>query len=170
LRGLQGEPELLGADLPTVLAALDVPLNAVMLAIAGPYRRPGHGSRVPSTWIVANREFTQTEKVRELVHLPLNQYLAAPGLRLGHPDGREGRFVSRRSLLNYIANKLGGVHYDPSRNKKGDYEFEYLDSSITFVAKVDGHLPHYLVLLSIAQALVTTPGVMEPFGLTAEPV
>lgn len=170
LQGQQGEPELLGADLHVALGVLDIPLDGVMLAIAGPYKLARHGSKELSVWIVTDRPFKRPAKVKELTHLPLSQYLAAPGLRLRHPDDAAGRFISRISLLKYIANKLGGVHYDPSRDQKGDEEFEYLDRSILFSTDVDGHPPHYVVLLSITQALVRTPEVMEPFGLIADPL
>jgi hypothetical protein len=35
--------------------------------------------------------------------------------------------VTRRHLIQYVANKRGGTHFDPTRNRSGDFVFQALD-------------------------------------------
>ncbi len=88
----------------------------------------------------------------------LTSYLDAPCLCF------EGRDFSRRSIIRYVANKLGGAHFDPDRNRRGDEEFAHLD--ILEAVEIDGYQPVYLEIQAIGQAIAGTPSIMTPFGLT----
>lgn len=76
----------------------------------------------------------------------------------------DGETISRNQIVKYVANKQGGVHFDTNREKKRDDYIKLID-------KVDGYFlmePMPLVsmtLLAIAQALISSKSVMEPFGL-----
>ena len=89
---------------------------------------------------------------------PLPKFLAAACL-VSH-----GHAITRRQAIKYMANKMGGVHFDTSRNRKADEYIQHLE-------KIDGFMifePIGLVdsvILSIIQALVSSPSVMEPFKL-----
>ena len=48
-----------------------------------------------------------------------------------------GVSVSRRDVVKYVANKLGGVHVDPSRNSKGDQGYIALDEARNGVRVLD---------------------------------
>ena len=48
----------------------------------------------------------------------LSEFLSTPTLIV------VGHSLSRRQLIKYVANKLGGVHYDTSRNRSEDRELE----------------------------------------------
>ena len=79
----------------------------------------------------------------------------------------KGTPVTRNQVIKYVANKLGGVHFDSSRQRRGDEYIEQLEALDGFmivqpVSVVD------LALLSIIQAMVSSESVMTPFGL--EPI
>ncbi|WP_193614309.1 hypothetical protein [Nocardioides lijunqiniae] len=90
--------------------------------------------------------------------LPLPMFLKSPCLVV------RGTAVTRAQVLKYVANKLGGVHFDPARGRPGDEymaRVEELDEFMIIrpLSAVD------LSLLAVLQAFVASPSVMEPFGL-----
>jgi hypothetical protein len=90
--------------------------------------------------------------------ITLPRFLGAPCL-VTH-----GHSVTRRQVIKYVANKMGGVHFDTRRNRAGDDYIEYLERLDDFmifepIGLVDS------VILSIIQALVSSHSVMEPFRL-----
>jgi hypothetical protein len=65
----------------------------------------------------------------------------------------EGALVSRRVLIKYVSNKLGGAHFDPRRDHSEEGKvFRRLDSVGTTM-RVIGKQVVYYELLSIGQAL-----------------
>jgi hypothetical protein len=78
-----------------------------------------------------------------------------------------GTPVNRRTLINYVANKLGGAHFDPSRmNGKYGAIYKLLDEANRrkFGLAIDGVVGKekpiiYFELLSISQVLVRSPDV-----------
>jgi hypothetical protein len=70
-----------------------------------------------------------------------------------------GQAVSRRVLIKYVANKLGGVHFDPSRKQTRE---ELLFSLLDWVAQsfeMIGKTGVYFELLSIGQAVARADAV-----------
>jgi len=64
--------------------------------------------------------------------------------------------ITRRDVIKYVANKLGGAHFDPSRNRRGDNRLKLLDSFARTRLEIAGKRPFnavYVELLSIAEYL-----------------
>ena len=66
--------------------------------------------------------------------------------------------VSREDLIKYVANKLGGVHYDPSRGGRLRLKFIALD-----MVRKKSKLMHldgvYFEFLATARHLVDSPSI-----------
>jgi hypothetical protein len=72
----------------------------------------------------------------------------------------QGALVPRRVLVKYVANKLGGAHFDPKRDHSPDGKlFRRLDSVGTI--KLLGKPFVYYELLSIGQALARSDDIRE---------
>ena len=89
---------------------------------------------------------------RELVKL--SQFTAAPCLI----DG--GVPVSRRTLIKYIANKLGGTHLDSKRDEPEGPLFRILDRLRAERVQADKPVI-YFELLAIGQALAASPDMLN---------
>ena len=87
--------------------------------------------------------------------MPLDSYLAATTMIVG------GLSISRRLLIKYVANKLGGVHFDPRRRPdKEQQPFERLDHARdTYL--LAGKNAVYFELLSIGQALTGSRAIRD---------
>lgn len=72
----------------------------------------------------------------------------------------DGSRISRQHLIQYISNKMGGVHWDPHRTdtKAREAAFVALDS-LTTRASLVGKNPVYFELLAVGQCLVKSPQV-----------
>jgi len=69
----------------------------------------------------------------------------------------DGQIISRVSVIKYVANKLGGSHFDTSRKgRKDDEIFARLDRAYDNV-QIAGKNYIYHELLSIGQAIVQSP-------------
>lgn len=67
-----------------------------------------------------------------------------------------GTEVNRREVIQYVAHKLGGAHFDPGRSRKGDDRLEVLDRLAQTQLEIAGKRPInavYVELLSIAESL-----------------
>lgn len=68
----------------------------------------------------------------------------------------EGQLISRRTLINYVANALGGAHYNTKRDrKKTGKDFSVLDRAAQNFEFEDKNLV-YFELLAIGQAIVNS--------------
>lgn len=67
----------------------------------------------------------------------------------------EGYVVQRRVLVKYVANALGGAHFNPKRNRKEGKVFEILDKATEKFKFEDKDLT-YFELLSIGQAIASS--------------
>ncbi|MBK8904256.1 MAG: hypothetical protein IPM53_23960 [Anaerolineaceae bacterium] len=68
----------------------------------------------------------------------------------------EGQPISRRTLINYVANALGGAHYDTKRDrKKTGKDFSVLDRAAQNFEFEDKNLV-YFELLAIGQAIANS--------------
>jgi hypothetical protein len=63
--------------------------------------------------------------------------------------------VTRQDVISYVANKLGGVHYDPKRSGGGERRLALLDKNLATYAPAQRSeaVVAYAELLSIAEAL-----------------
>jgi hypothetical protein len=82
--------------------------------------------------------------------LPLSAYLRSTAALI------VGERITRQDVIQYVANKLGGAHYDTSRDKKADARYKLLDKRpATYVPQNGVPAPYvYAELLSIIEALV----------------
>jgi hypothetical protein len=69
-----------------------------------------------------------------------------------------GEAVSRRDVIRYVANKLGGAHFDPDRSRRGDERLALLDYDVASIApeRASGLNNVSAELLSVAQSLGTS--------------
>lgn len=156
VKALRGHPEPKIRCLDLDNAIRPNPREAVFLVTLGPTRYNGQEF---GQWLIYNGNEPKTAPDRDtVISLDLTAYLDAPSLCF------EGRDISRRSIIRYVANKLGGAHYDPERNRLGDEEFAHLDR--LDAVNIDGYPPVYLEIQAIGQAVIGTPSIMGPFGLT----
>ena len=76
----------------------------------------------------------------------LNKFLESPCFIY------EGNVINRRQLIQYITNKLGGVHIDADRDSD-EQEFEFLDAISNSCRVIDKDAIYY-ELLSLGQSLL----------------
>jgi hypothetical protein len=141
------EPRLEAVDLSNALAGLE--LARIFFASAGGGRSGGgelsgalQYSGVMSPELIRER-YARGEPPRRVFHI--SEFLASPGVVF------RGEFVSRRHVIKYVANKLGGDHFDPMR-KKDERAYQILDNAMNAAQILDKRLV-YFELLSIGQAL-----------------
>lgn len=84
--------------------------------------------------------------------LKLSEFIAQPCV-VTH-----GTSVSRRVVIKYIANKLGGAHYDKNRSDSAGALFRMLDKIEYRVAEKP---PVYFELLATAHALVASDDIQK---------
>jgi len=87
---------------------------------------------------------------------PLSRYTDGPTIVA------RGVTVKRRELIQYVANKLGGVHYDEKR-RADDYAFRALDNLPQQIVWNDagGFDLRYYEMLAVGQLLVQAPDVVK---------
>jgi hypothetical protein len=74
-----------------------------------------------------------------------------------------GRSVSRRNVIQYVANRVGGVHFDVTRDRLGpevEAQFVAMDRAMETFNVADKRCV-YFELLAIGQILVASPDVAE---------
>lgn len=72
--------------------------------------------------------------------------------------------ISRGEIIKYVANKLGGAHFDANRDKPLGVKFRLLDENIDsfqiqHISDLKGKNAVYFELLSIGQLIGESPGV-----------
>lgn len=83
----------------------------------------------------------------------LSQFLASPGMVVN------GEIIKRREVITYVANKLGGTHFDPTR-RADERAYFLLDDVLGDIRIADRRAP-YLELLSIGQAVAASSDARE---------
>lgn len=160
IAGLEGEPSISAVDLQTMVA--DLPPRYIHYAYAGGAKTEGAHHQgyvllvVPAEEAKTEGHEQVSKRVAKLIKQPtvrgflLAEFLHSPSVISG-----EAR-VSRLQVVRYVANKLGGVHWD---NKRGEWtdpigsRQRLLDENHMIVGRLTG--PLYEVL-SIAQAISTS--------------
>jgi hypothetical protein len=151
--GLKGEIRVEALDLMAHLRGLNQGL--IQFASAGGARHGG--MEVRGTLMYLDVMPPELVKQRyqhgiQMKSMSLQQYLDSPCLLI------RGTVVRRRDLIQYVANKKGGVHYDPKRNASAK-AFLALDSLSGRVRIADKEAM-YFELLAIGQTLVASPDVV----------
>lgn len=92
------------------------------------------------------------------IDLPLTDYVASTTMVVS------GQAISRRLLIKYVANKLGGAHHDPQRRPdKEETPYRLLDH-VRAHYELAGKNAVYFELLAISQAVTTSPAIREWLG------
>lgn len=81
--------------------------------------------------------------------LSLTEYLRSPAAIV------QGTEITRRDVLAYVANKLGGAHYDTGRERRGDERYRLLDNQLAIYTP-EGKPPTsfpFVELLAIAETI-----------------
>lgn len=148
--GLRGEPRVSAVEIPSGMTGPDV-----LFAQAGGMERGG--TRVAHTAIV-NRPMSPEEvKARyeamkdgpPIVERTLSNWLSHGCMRVDRV------VVTRRDVIKFVANKLGGVHFDTSRNDPGYVALDKARESHT-VLDLD---PVYAQLTATGQQLWASPDI-----------
>ncbi|MEN3540988.1 hypothetical protein AAH991_38145 [Microbispora sp. ZYX-F-249] len=145
--GLKGEAHIQAFDLKEELGSS---YNNVRVAFAG-------GAQVGDAVLALNiASFAPLPPASfKIQRYPLSGYMQAPAIVI------MGKPVTRRLLVRYVANKLGGVHYDRRRgNTPEDILFTVLDKNRGDLI-VHGIDIVYYEVLAIGQHLLRSPGVAQ---------
>jgi hypothetical protein len=122
-KGLKGEPRITSPALPPNIG------NRVSFSQSGGVTRNGltiAGIRTfnralsPDKIDVFYKNSGGVPPQREQV---ISNWLSSPCMKIGSTS------VTRRDVIKYVANKLGGVHLDSSRNSKSDLGYIALDTA-----------------------------------------
>lgn len=150
--GLKREPSLQAVDLQPQIGP-GLPPSTHFLAAGG-----GTNGMMQATQITHLNRALNPEEIaaRFKAGSPTRWY----GMReyLGSPDMVVvGTPISRRQIIQYVANKKGGAHLDHKRNAQGDITFTLLDKiGQGGVVLADKQVAYY-ELLSIGQAVARSP-------------
>ena len=146
-----GQPQITASSLNETLET--VPKEKVIFAAAGGALYKGVGIR--GVVVVDKSLLTDSEmKAIDSTGFPeeallLNSFIEAPCIVA------EGHIVRRRMLVNYVANALGGTHYDKKRRrKKTGVLFSMLDRAANRFQYEDKNLV-YFELLAVGQAIAS---------------
>lgn len=150
MAGQPKEPGIEAVDLATVLAGLRY--EKILFASAG----GGHSGSMSIAGVLLYGEAMPDAMVKERARpepptpvFPLSQFNASPGLVV------RGEAITRREVVKYVANKLGGAHFDDRRTERAHILLDEVLSSMT----VSDKRAPYFELLSIGQAVVASADV-----------
>ena len=155
--GFNIEPSILSTNLENIIG--NIALSKIVFAQAGGATYGGLTIYGVAHYNVA----LEPREAKELSSLPsdlstykLSEYLDSPCIIIG------GNKIIRRSLIKYIANKLGGVHpLSMIRNLANNLDRQYrLLDSVGSVYKVADKKTLYFELLSIGQSLISSPDII----------
>lgn len=150
--GRTKQPHVIAPRLESLLAKL--PNDKLRFALAGGGNFGGVYAAFPC--LMEGNDYSHPDMEGEIEHLfSLREFVEGGSLYL------EGRTIKRRELIKYVANKLGGAHWDPSR-RRGDEAFTILDRN-DGVFRMFGKNAIYYELLSIGQLVATSPDIRDCF-------
>jgi len=83
----------------------------------------------------------------------------------------KGTPISRHTLVKYVANKLGGVHLDPTRDLSKEEEFKFSLLDEVRAERITADKPAiYFEYLSIGQALINSPDIDHFLAIAANAI
>lgn len=147
--GLRGEIRVMAPDLNYQLSGAN--RKDIIIASAGGTRHRGASSvglltmRVPLPPPVPGAHEDREWR--------MSSYLDAPCIVAN------GVSIRRRDVINYVANKLGGAHYDEARKKK-DSAYAVLDAIKGQIELIEKEII-FFELLAIGQAIAASPDVAK---------
>ena len=158
--GRPRQPLILATTLEPILAA--VPQGKIALAAAGGALYQGMALmgmlEVGYVMPVAEMESIRAKGILRQ-QLPLDRYVGSTTMIV------HGTSVSRRVLIKYVANKLGGAHFDPRRQSDAESKAFRLLDYVGETYQLAGKNAVYFELLAIGQALVMSTSIRAWLGL-----
>lgn len=162
LAGYPGEPLIVGSTLEPLLAC--VPLDRIRMASAGGGEYQGNALR-GSTEIVGTLSLPEIQAIQARglpeAKLSLRRFVEATCLVLN------GQPVSRRSVIKFVANRLGGVHSSNKTERKHEEIYKLLDAARDTYLLLEKPVI-FFELLSTGQALARSAD-LRTFALGNEP-
>jgi len=154
--GFEREPMINASTLKTVLQT--VLKERIIFAAAGGARYKGMELRgiLMTNYAMSESEIKQhnTDGLPEEV-FGLRAFIEAPCIVI------KGHEVSRRVLIKFVTNKLGGAHFDPKRGKDSKESlFPLLDCASKEIMLADKNAV-YFELLSAGQAIVSSNDIIQ---------
>ena len=152
--GFQGIPRIIAVDSDELIFGNNdrIPADKITLAVAGGAKYNGgiiQYFRFLNFACTPNELKKNYERGKFLMEHPkeykLNKYLKTTALVV------KGMKFTQYDVIDYVSNKLGGVHIDLTRNREKDDKFKLLDDSISLQILNKDYV--YYQLLSIGQAL-----------------
>ena len=152
--GFQGEPRIIAVDSDELIFGNneEIPVDKIEIAVAGGAKYNGgiiEGFRFLNFASTPNEVKRNYERRKFLMEHPkeykLHKYLKKTALVV------KGTKFTHYDIIDYISNKLGGVHIDLNRSRQKDDKFKVLDESISLQILDKDYI--YYQLLSIGQAL-----------------
>lgn len=127
LNGQRGEPKVLSVDLPKDSSAAIFASGGEVAAGTRIEQVSVHHKALSAEEVKRLYEASKREREEEPPKArPVSVWLSSPGIRV------RGVKISRREIIKFVANKLGGVHWDPNRNETpGDRALDQLRTSPT---------------------------------------
>ncbi len=130
--GLDGEPTVTAIDLRPLLRSITIQSDWIHYAYAGGKWSSGNGY-LGLQLIVVPSKYTQDESVMQRItdefaaitnekQFTISRYLGSASAIVA------GRPISRRDIIEYVANKLGGAHFD-SRRRDREIKYQLLDEN-----------------------------------------
>jgi hypothetical protein len=152
LAGERGEPQVEAVDLSRALAGLN--LRKVAFATAGGAVLRGVAVEAALAYLGPISPEVITERASRGLgptkrKYKLSEFLASPAVVV------DGVPVSRRNVIQYIANKRGGTHFDLSRKK--DEEASRLLDRVIETSQGAEQRSLFFELLAIGQAVARSP-------------
>lgn len=159
--GLRKEPRVNSAELSSYLQG--IPRDRIMLAQHGGANHNGvqvmaiaavQGAMTPEE-VKAQHELGKAH-MEDTQPCGVSEYMSRVCVLIrGSVAGAPPMAATRRQLVKYVANKLGGAHHDTSRSPQNQAERVYiaLDALVENDARVADLEAVYFELLSIGQAI-----------------
>ena len=154
--GLAGEPKIEGFSVEPTLRTFDG--KRIVIATAG---GAVHKGVQLSGQVMLDYGMTDEEALAHrnlgipVLTLPLGLFVEGVCMVV------RGERVRRRHVINYVANKLGGDHYDPARGKRRDDRIYSLLDQFSAKLLLLGKPVVYFELLSIGQAIANSTDVAK---------
>ncbi len=155
------EPQIEAVDLMALIGGVDRRLVAFASAGGGTYNNMTvEGTYIYRAAMTPEQIKQRYERSNPTRFIGLGKYLDNPCLLI------EGTSIKRSQLIQYFANKLGGVHFDERRNPAKEKAFIMLDSFLGKASIADTDAIHF-ELLSMGQALLKSPQIQELLKLAS---
>jgi len=148
--GFGGEPLILAPFHEITMAP------GARLLYAGSFDSPREG-RAPTVLVAAGKEPGNSRLTSTIEALPLSAFMRGACMNV------LGTAISRRDLVKYVANKLGGAHFDQARHPTRDAAYLQLDAALS-VFMIQDRSSVFFELLTLVRTLVASPDIQRFLG------